>query len=199
MRMGQQFQERQQLRRRQSRHQQPPPHPPRPTICVREISPGKIAPATTLRANAHVNKIISGAPASICIAPASAASAMRPSAFAPRPFHRQHHPRHPAQRRNVVRPHQRMPGQAVEGKDHSRHRCRQSIARPAPRQKIHPHARQKKMPQAENSQRPRQRKHQIEQRQADKASACSIARETAGRNRCSGFHSGNSPRQKHSR
>ncbi len=47
------------------------------------------------------------------------------STFAPRPFHRQHHPRHPAQCRDVVRPHQRMPGQPVERKDRPRYRGRQ--------------------------------------------------------------------------
>jgi len=40
-------------------------------------------------------------------------------------FHRQHHPRHPAQRRDVVRPHQRMPREPVEGERRPRHHRRQ--------------------------------------------------------------------------
>jgi hypothetical protein len=65
----------------------------------------------------HVKKMVSGPPASICIAPANAARKIFLTAVAPRAFGGEHDPRHPTERGDVARPHEQVEREAVEGEN----------------------------------------------------------------------------------
>ncbi len=108
--------------------------------------------------------MVSGPPASICIAPTIAARNTFPPAFAPRALNRQHDPRHPAQRGNVARPHQQIERQAVESKCHSGECRGEVVVRPPPRELIHPEAGEPQVQETKEAQRPHQRKREINQR-----------------------------------
>ena len=86
------------------------------------------------------------------------------SAFAPADFRRAHDPGHPAQRRDVVRPHQRIERETIEGKRDAGHRRARAAARPTKGQPVHAHPGQPEMREAEGIQRPRHREQQVEQR-----------------------------------
>ncbi len=90
----------------------------------------------------------------------------------------EHHPGHPAKRRDVVGPHEGMLlRHAVEGENRSRHGGSQLAAGPAPREEIHSHPAEEQMPQIENAEGPLEGKKQVEKGERIKRHRERIARE----------------------
>ena len=82
----------------------------------------------------------------------------------PAQLHTPHDPRHPAQGGNIVGPHQAVERESIEGVGQPGNAGGQSVARPAPRQPIHPQASQKLVKKAIDAQRPGQREEQVKKR-----------------------------------
>ena len=84
--------------------------------------------------------------------------------FTPCPFDQPHHPRHPAERGDVVRPEQAVDRQSVEGEGQAGDARAETAAGPALREHEHAGSAQHKMREREKIQRPRQRQQQVDER-----------------------------------